>query len=116
MRYDFTKQDAQIINFPSPKPVLDEEQKPVTVAALALVAVMQQMPAEQNLEMAEKIRRYKIGRKLAASDLSDVELDAAEVATIKTAVSLRFPPLFVGQACEFFEERHKLASVEKKSK
>lgn len=101
MKFNFT--NSQLINYPSSDVMVDEKGDPVTVDKVITIAMFQASQADMQLAMSEKVRRYKLGRKFCAEDLSDVELSAEDVTTIKSTCGALFAPLVVGQIEEFFE-------------
>lgn len=112
MKFKFT--DVKIANYPAGVGVWlkDEFGKDVTVAAMAVIGMFRQVPNDQS-PLDVQVKKYKIGQKLCAEDLSAVELDSEEQTVIKNCCAF-LGPLIAGQVAEFFNgSQHVVADIKK---
>jgi len=78
----------------------DETGKDTDIHTCVLIAMMQQSQQEQ-LQMADKVRRYRIGQQLCLP--GDTLLTPEDVTMIKNTCGLFFSPMIVGQIIDFFD-------------
>jgi hypothetical protein len=91
-------------------PILDLKGNPVegdlTVAQVAMNALLLPFQDEANLPGAEKVKRFQLSMKISANE-DDVSLTAEEITTIKNCVAKGYPALVVGRVWEVLDPNDK---------
>lgn len=106
-KYNFT--NAFVIDFPGKEPVkTDDKGNLLTILSCCAMAMFRPTQADGQLELNQKVAKFKLGNKLSMADGYEsgdkiVELDSSEVTLIKNACNQLYGTLVVGQVCEFFE-------------
>lgn len=78
-----------------------DEQRPMTLAVVAVNALMGQYADEQGLTGDEKFRRYQLAERIDAGGVQDVS--AEEVALLKKLIGKAYGPMLVGPAFKALE-------------
>lgn len=78
------------------------EQRPITLAGIAVNALLAQHEDERALAGADKVKRYKLAQKIHDST-GEIEIMSEEVALLKTLIGKTYPPLLVGLAWGLLE-------------
>jgi hypothetical protein len=101
MKIDFSSELTDIKG--RPLPIKDgEDSRTMCLCDAALEALLTLYGDEQpQPDGMEKFRRYKLAVKVDGA--GEVELEAEDVAKIKTLIAKRWPPLVVGRCYELIE-------------
>lgn len=78
------------------------EQHPITLAGIAVNALLAQHEDERTLPGADKVKRYKLAQKIYDA-LGEMDVTAEDVALLKTLIGKTYPPLLVGLAWQILE-------------
>lgn len=106
MKYNFT--EVYILDLPSRLTVkADEQGTPLSLLTVVAMAMFRPSAADAQLALTEKIRKFRLGNKLAAADQGPqpkiIDLESDEVTLIKNCCNSLYGTLIVGQVVEFFE-------------
>lgn len=78
------------------------EQRPITLAGIAVNALLAQHEDERALAGADKVKRYKLAQKIHDA-AGEMDVTAEDVALLKTLIGKTYPPLLVGLAWQILE-------------
>lgn len=78
------------------------EQRPITLAGIAVNALLAQHEDERALPGADKVKRYKLAQKIHDA-AGEMDVTAEDVALLKTLIGKTYPPLLVGLAWQILE-------------
>ncbi len=82
--------------------VLRDGDKPLVLGVVAVNALMGIYPDEQNLEGAEKVRRYRLAISIHSAD-GALDVPAEDIAMCKKLIGKGFSTLVAGQAIPMLE-------------
>lgn len=78
-----------------------DEQRPMTLGAVSVNALMGQFADEQAITGEEKFRRYQLAERVSDAGVQDVS--AEEIALIKRLIGKAYGPVLVGPAFKALE-------------
>lgn len=78
--------------------------RPLTLASIAVNALLAPYEDERGLSGDEKVRRYKLAQAIHAAPTVEVEVSAEQIAMLKSLIAKSYAPLVVGQAYALLEE------------
>ncbi len=94
------KFDVEILNLEG-KPLVGPDQKPLTLKKAAVDALLALYPDEQTLSGEEKMKRYRIAKKITIGTEKDWTVE--EIALVKKLIAKNYSSLLVGPAWELLE-------------
>ena len=83
---------------PDDKPL----ERDLTLASVAVTALLASYDDEKNLSGEDKVKRFKLAQQINDAD-GDVEVTAEQVSLLKSLIAKGYTPLVVGQAYEILE-------------
>jgi hypothetical protein len=86
-------------------PMKDAGQQDLTLAAVAISALMATYPDEQGLSGDEKVKRYDLAMRIHRRSAVTVDVAIDDIALIKRLIDKAYTPLVVGQAREFLDPK-----------
>lgn len=84
-------------------PWKDEKGKDLTVAVLAVNALGGTFDDERGLSQQEKCKRTLLAERIYSTGATPTEIEADELALIKTLVAKSYPTFIVGFVCQYLE-------------
>jgi hypothetical protein len=81
---------------------LVENGKPVTLAAVAVNALLDVIPKQEEVTSEAKVQRWRIAQRIFAAE-EPVDVTVEEVVIVKKLIGIGYAPLIVGQAFDLIE-------------
>jgi hypothetical protein len=81
---------------------LTENGKPLTLGVIAVNALLEVVPKNEDPTADVKVQRWKIAQRVAGAD-GDVDITVEEIVLVKRLIGVAYGPLVVGQAFEMLE-------------
>jgi hypothetical protein len=83
-------------------PLKDSGGDDLTLGACACTSLLSPYPDEQNLDIKDKVRRFKLAQKIANGS-GEHDLSVEEIVDLKKLIGKLYAPLVVGRAYEILD-------------